>query len=83
MYDKYFTATSFATTGTKLIKHKGILFANTSGTAGLTATLQLFNTSGSTSNVIVPVPANSTEILPIQAYSVSSIASGLTAWLLN
>jgi hypothetical protein len=82
MYDKYFTATPFATNGTKLSKHKGILLANTAAT-GATATFQLFNTSGVTVNAIIPIPASSTEILPIQAYSASSMAAGLTAWLLS
>ena len=82
MYDKYFTATPFATNGTKLSKHKGILLANTT-TSGLTATFQLFNTSGVTVNAIIPTPGSSTQILPIQAYSASSMAAGLTAWLLS
>jgi hypothetical protein len=83
MYDKYFTATPFATNGTKLSKHKGILLANTTGAAGATATFQLFNASGVTVNAIIPTPGSSTQILPIQAYSASSMAAGLTAWLLS
>ena len=83
MYDKYFTATPFALNGTKLAKHKGILLANTSATAGATATFQLFNSNGTTLNAIIPTPANSTQILPIQAYSATAMTSGLTGWLIS
>lgn len=83
MYDKYFTATPFALNGTKLTKHKGILLVNTSGTAGATATFQLFDKNGATLNAIIPTPANSTQILPVQAFSASAMTAGVTGWLLN
>lgn len=83
MYDKYFTATTFALDGSKLTKHKGILLSNTSTTAGLTATFQLFNKNGNTLNAIIPTPANSIQVLPIQAYSATAMSSGLTGWLLS
>lgn len=83
MYDKYFTTTPFAINGTRLPKHKGIMLTNTGTIAGATATFQFFQTGGATTNVIIPTLQNTMQIIPIQAFSASSMAAGVTGWLIS
>ena len=80
MYDKYFTAQSF-TVGSKIPKHKGIMFIGaTAGTK--TSTVHFINNSGNTFSVSLDV--NSTPyILPVQIYTVQTLATGCTAYYLN
>lgn len=79
MYDKYSRANTFPI-GTKLGTHKGFLFTVT--TAGA-ATLSVLNTQGGTGTVSLSFNAPSTNFVPLQAYSVISLAAGVTGWILN
>lgn len=80
MYDKYITASSFQTGPTKLPRHKGFLFQGGGGNAG--ATFYLLNANGNTLSFYMGLtgPVN---IIPIQAYSVLEMSSGLTGLYLN
>lgn len=80
MYDKYFTANSF-TLGSKIPKHKAILIIG--ATAGKTdSTVHLINSSGSTFSVTLSI-TDSPFIFPVQTYTITAMASGLTAFYLN
>lgn len=79
MYDKYSKANTFPL-GTKLGAHKGFLFSATS--AGV-ASLSVLNTQGNTATVNLPFGASSSNFVPLQAYSVISLAAGVTGWMLN
>lgn len=80
MYDKYSSLNSFAVgTGTKLPKHKGFLFSSNSP-AG--ATFYMLNDGGSTFTMGISF-ASGMNILPIQAWSVQALSTGLTGFYLN
>jgi hypothetical protein len=82
MYDKYFIANQFSLNSSKLPKHKGLLFTGgTAGTSG-TATLHLVTSLGNTTSASILVNS-SPFILPIQAYAVTTLPTGITAWYLN
>lgn len=81
MYDKYITANSFQTGSTKLPRHKGFIFNNT-GTSG--ATFYLLTDSGNTISFYMGLTAQQQpQILPIQAWSVLALGTGLTGLYLN
>jgi len=81
MYDKYFQANPI-TIGSKIPKHKGILFSGALA-AGVGVTLSLVNGTGTTFNAAITV--NSTPfILPMQVYAIpTALPSGLTAFYVN
>jgi hypothetical protein len=97
MYDKYLEATPILlnngatypfgiTSSARLPKHKGLMFTST--TAGLTATIHTFlsnypNDVGITRAMVLPFPASTPTIIPIQAYAIQSMAAGVSGWLLN
>ena len=80
MYDKYFTATPF-TVGTKIPKHKGILLAGATA-GGTKCTFHFVNTNGSTFSSTIDI-SQTPYILPMQIYTMPSMASGMTAYYLN
>ncbi len=82
MYDKYFVANQFTLGSTKLPKHKGLLFSGaTAGTAG-GATVHVVTSAGNTA--VASILVNSSPfILPLQAYAVTALPGGVTAWYLN
>lgn len=80
MYDKYFLVNPI-TINTVLPKHKGILIAG--ATAGGTKFTASFVKSGGVTFSIPFDISQSPYILPIQAYSVSALSAGLTAFYLN
>jgi hypothetical protein len=79
MYDKYQTGNTFVTGATQFAKHKGFLFS-TSTTSG--ATFYFINDQGNTFSMGLTFPAGVT-ILPVGAYSIVSMAAGLTGLRLN
>ena len=81
MYDKYSQANQFSLGSSKLPKHKGILFTGaTAGTAS--STLHVVKIDGATASLSLIVN-QSPYILPMQAYAVTALAAGVTAWYLN
>ncbi len=80
MYDKYFQANPI-TIGSRIPKHKGILFSG--GTAGtVSSTIHLVKVDGATAAlglVVNQIPY----ILPMQVYTVTALAPGVTAWYIN
>lgn len=81
MYDKYFQANPI-TIGTKIPKHKGILFSGgTSGTPSFN--VNFVNTSGITFTASLTINS-SPFILPMQVFSIpSTLPTGLTGYLVN
>ena len=82
MYDKYSSASQFSVNGSKLPKHKGLLFINSSK-ANSTATMQIVNANGSTGNIAFQILQETTNFLPIEAYAGVTLGTGVTGWLLN
>ena len=80
MYDKYFTAQNF-TVGTKIPKHKGILLAGATA-GGTKCSFHFINNSGNTFSTTIDIN-QSPYILPIQIYTMPSMAAGMTAYYLN
>lgn len=81
MYDKYFVANPI-TIGSKLPKHKGILFSGATSTTPA-VTLHLINNNGGTFTVGLNVNM-SPYIFPMQVYSIpSALPTGLTAFHLS
>jgi hypothetical protein len=81
MYDKYSTGNTFATGSTRLPKHKGFLFTH-SNSAGLSAAFYFVNDQGNTFAMGLTFGLGVT-ILPMEAYSVVGMATGLTGLRLN
>lgn len=81
MYDKYNTANSFQPGPSRLPRHKGFLFNNT----GLTgATFYLVNDVGNTFSFYMGLTGpNQPIIVPMQAWSVLALGTGLTGLYLN
>ena len=80
MYDKYFQANPI-TIGSRIPKHKGILFSG--GTAGtVSSTIHLVKVDGATAALGLVVN-QSPYILPMQVYTVTTLAPGVTAWYIN
>ena len=80
MYDKYFQANPI-TVGSKIPKHKGILFSG--GTADtVSSTIHLVKVDGATAALGLVVN-QSPYILPMQVYTVTALAPGVTAWYIN
>ncbi len=80
MYDKYFQANPI-TIGSRIPKHKGILFSG--GTAGtVSSTIHLVKVDGATAALGLVVN-QSPYILPMQVYTVTALAPGVTAWYIN
>ena len=79
MYDKYFQANPI-TIGSRIPKHKGILFSGTPSVSGITLCLV---SAGITFNTLIII--NSTPfILPMQVNTVPTpLPSGITAFYLN
>ncbi len=81
MYDKYLQGNTFATSGALLPKHKGFLMINGTASA-LGATFYFVNKEGNTLAAGAYF-ASGSSIFPCQVYGVSSLAVGLTGFLLN
>lgn len=81
MYDKYNNANPI-TIGSKIPKHKGILFSG--GTGGTPAiTLHAYNTSGVTVAISATV-TQSPYIFPMDIYTIpSALPAGVTAYYIN
>lgn len=80
MYDKYFQANPI-TIGSRIPKHKGLLFSG--GTAGtVSSTIHLVKVDGATAALGLVVN-QSPYILPMQVYTVTALAPGVTAWYIN
>lgn len=81
MYDKYFVANPI-TIGSKLPKHKGILFSGATATTPAIS-LHLVNNNGNT--FVASLNVNlSPYIFPMQVYAVpSSLPTGVTAYHLS
>lgn len=80
MYDKYLRGNTFRVADNiQLHKHKGILF---SGNANAFASLYVYNDEGNTLAIGLTFAAG-TNVFPVQAFSVQSLATGLTGFLLN
>jgi hypothetical protein len=80
MYDQYLRGNTFNVgDNIRLPKHKGFLF---SGNANSYASFYIWNDQGNTLAVGLTF-AGGISILPVQAYSVQSLASGLTGYRLN
>lgn len=82
MYDKYSQANLFSLGSSKLPKHKGILFTGASSSTTTSSTLHVVKIDGSTASLSLLVN-QSPYILPMQAYAVTALATGVTAWYLN
>lgn len=81
MYDKYSQANPI-TIGSKIPKHKGILFSGALA-AGAGVTLSLVKSSGGTFNTLVTF--NTTpNFFPMEVYAIpSALPAGLTAFYVN
>ena len=81
MYDKYFAANPI-TIGTKIPKHKGILFSGATATTPA-ITLNLINGLGNTFSGSLTVN-ESPYIFPMQVFSIASaLPAGVTAYYIN
>ena len=81
MYDKYFIVNPITTDGNAIPKHKGIMINNPGSLAG--NTFYFKNASGNTISVYLSFPGGNNSIVPIQAYGMPVLTSGLTAFYLN
>jgi hypothetical protein len=82
MYDKYSKANTFSL-NTKLGSHKGLLLTVASGSSTPSATVYMLNSGGNTGAVTLPLVASTSNVVPIQVYSVLSLSTGVTGWILN
>jgi len=82
MYDKYSQANQFSLGSSKLPKHKGILFTGATAGTAAASTLHVVKIDGSTASLSLIVN-QSPYIFPMQAYAVTALAAGVTAWYLN
>jgi hypothetical protein len=83
MYDKYSQANPI-TIGAKIPKHKGILLTGAFGLGSNGVTMTFVNNSGTTFNTVLTFVANTTNIVPMQAYAIpTALPTGCTAFYLN
>ena len=80
MYNTYLTGSTFIANGSKLPKHKGIVFNTNSAVGGFTG--YLVNSTGVTMQAGFFLPAGPS-IFPIQFYGIASLATGVTGYLLT
>lgn len=81
MYDKYFSVNPI-TIGSKIPKHKGILFSGASATTPA-ITLNFVNSLGNTFSGSLTVN-DSPYIFPLQVFSITSaLPAGVTAYYVN
>lgn len=81
MYDKYFQANPI-TIGSRIPKHKGILFSGGTPTTSTTSTIHVIEPDGSTGAFTLLVN-QSPYIFPLQVHTIATLASGMTAWYIN
>jgi hypothetical protein len=80
MYDKYLTGSTFNPDGSRLPKHKGVIFNIAVAGQGFTA--YFMNSSGNTMTAAFYLPAGPT-VFSQQFYGISSLAAGVTGFLLS